>query len=70
METLVKVAIRRGAGYRFVDIVNGLRETMLVIDQSLYVRQQTFAVLSEGDAGSTSCQRKIRSLSPRRQWHG
>ena len=30
---------------------------MLVVDQSLYVRQQAFAVLSEGDAGSTSCQK-------------
>ena len=30
---------------------------MLVIDQSLYVGQKTFAVLSEGDTGSTSCQK-------------
>lgn len=30
---------------------------MLVIDQSLYVGQQAFTVLSEGDTGSTSCQK-------------
>ena len=53
----MKVAILQGAGHRFVDIVNGLGEAMLVVDQSLYVGQQAFAVLSEGDAGSTSCQK-------------
>ena len=30
---------------------------MLVIDQSLYVGQKAFTVLSEGDTGSTSCQK-------------
>ena len=35
---------------------------MLVVDQSLYVRQQAFAVLSEGDAGSTSCQKRKSGL--------
>ena len=35
---------------------------MLVVDQSLYVRQQAFAVVGEGVSGSPSCQKRYSGL--------